>query len=90
MTKQQKHLYGVELTNGQRLEVAELLQELKDAGLLMDTENMGLFMTHCFYRGLMEYKKDLAINDWFNPTPEGCFWSVRCLRQESYHLRHVE
>jgi hypothetical protein len=60
MTEQTKQLYGLELTNSQRLEIAEVLQELKDAGLLMDKENMGMFMAQCFYRGFTEYKKDLS------------------------------
>ena len=29
----------------------------------MDKENMGMFMATCFYRGLMEYKKDLKVDD---------------------------
>ena len=37
--------------------------ELKEAGLLLDKENMGMFMTHCFYRGFTEYKKDLTHYD---------------------------
>jgi len=60
MTDQSKHLYGIELTSTQRLEVSELLHELKEAGLLMDKENMGMFMAQCFYRGFTEYKKDLS------------------------------
>ena len=59
MSNQAKHLYGLELTHTQCLEVAELMQNLKEAGLLMDRENMGMFMTTCFYRGLMEYRKEL-------------------------------
>jgi hypothetical protein len=39
------------------------MKQLKEAGLLMDKENMGMFMTQCFYRGFTEYKKDLQIND---------------------------
>jgi len=60
MTDQTKHLYGIELTCAQRLEVSELLHELKEAGLLMDKENTGMFMAQCFYRGFTEYKKDLS------------------------------
>jgi len=60
MTDQTKQLYGIELTSAQRLEVSELLHELKEAGLLMDKENMGMFMAQCFYRGFTEYKKDLS------------------------------
>ena len=60
MTDQTKQLYGLELTSTQRLEVSELLHELKEAGLLMDKENMGMFMAQCFYRGFTEYKKDLS------------------------------
>jgi len=63
MSNQTKQLYGLELTDTQCLEVTELMQHLKEAGLLMDKENMGMFMTTCFYRGLMEYKKDLKFND---------------------------
>jgi hypothetical protein len=63
MSDQTKHIYALELTNTQRLEVAELMNQLKEAGLLMDKENMGMFMTTCFYRGFMEYKKDLKHDD---------------------------
>ena len=63
MSDQTKHIYELELTNTQRLEVAELMDQLKEAGLLMDKENMGMFMTTCFYRGFMEYKKDLKHDD---------------------------
>jgi hypothetical protein len=45
------------------LEVAELMADLKEAGLLMDKENIGMFMTTCFYRGFMEYRKDLSCDD---------------------------
>jgi hypothetical protein len=63
MTEQTKQYYGLELTDAQRLEVSDLLQELKEAGLLMDQENMGMFMATCFYRGFNEYKKDLTADD---------------------------
>lgn len=63
MSTQPKHIYGLELTSVQNLEVADLMVELKEAGLLLDKENMGMFMTHCFYRGFTEYKKDLTHYD---------------------------
>ena len=63
MSDQAKQTYGLELTSDQRLEVAELMADLKEAGLLMDKENMGMFMTTCFYRGFMEYRKDLSCDD---------------------------
>ena len=63
MTDQSKQTYCLELTSVQRLEVTELMNHLKEAGLLMDRENMGMFMTTCFYRGFMEYKKDLKHDD---------------------------
>ena len=63
MSNQTKHLYGLELTDTQCSEVSELMHHLKEAGLLMDKENIGMFMTTCFYRGLMEYKKDLELDD---------------------------
>ena len=63
MSDQARQTYGLELTSGQRLEVAELMADLKEAGLLMDKENMGMFMTTCFYRGFMEYRKDLKYDD---------------------------
>ena len=63
MSDQAKQTYGLELTSAQRLEVSELMADLKEAGLLMDKENMGMFMTTCFYRGFMEYRKDLSCND---------------------------
>jgi hypothetical protein len=63
MSNQAKQTYGLELTSEQRLEVAELMADLKEAGLLMDKENIGMFMTTCFYRGFMEYRKDLSCDD---------------------------
>jgi hypothetical protein len=63
MSDQEKQTYGLELTSAQRLEVSELMHHLKEVGLLMDKENMGMFMTTCFYRGFMEYKKDLKYDD---------------------------
>jgi len=63
MSDTAKQLYAIELTSSQRSEVADLMKQLKEAGLLMDKENMGMFMTQCFYRGFTEYKKDLQIND---------------------------
>ena len=63
MTDQEKQTYGLELTSAQRLEVTNLMSHLKEAGLLMDRENMGMFMTTCFYRGFMEYAKDLKHDD---------------------------
>jgi hypothetical protein len=63
MSNQTKHIYSLELTNEQCLEVAELIKNLKEAGLLMDKENMGMFITTCFYRGFMEYTKDLTCDD---------------------------
>ena len=63
MSDTAKQLYAIELTSSQRMEVADLMQQLKEAGLLMDKENMGMFMTQCFYRGFTEYKKDIEIDD---------------------------
>ena len=63
MSTQIKQIYGLELTSDQRLEIAELMADLKEAGLLMDKENMGMFMTTCFYRGLMEYRKELTYGE---------------------------
>jgi hypothetical protein len=63
MSDQAKHFYGLELTSAQYEEVAELVKALKEAGLLMDKENMGMFMATCFYRGLTDYRKDLKCDD---------------------------
>jgi hypothetical protein len=63
MSDQSKHFYGLELTSTQYEEVAELVKALKEAGLLMDKENMGMFMATCFYRGLTDYRKDLKSDD---------------------------
>lgn len=60
MTGHQEQIYGIKLTSEQILEVSELFQELKEAGLLLDKENMGMFMAQCFYRGFTEYKKDVS------------------------------
>ena len=63
MSEPVKHMYGLELTDAQRLEVSELMSNLKEAGLLTDKENTGMFMTQCFYRGFSEYTKDLRLDD---------------------------
>jgi hypothetical protein len=58
-----KHIYAIELSNGQRLEVAELLVNLSEEGIIPSNENMGRFMYKCFFRGFYEYKKDLLSID---------------------------
>ena len=63
MSDLKKHIYGLELTDSQLLEISELMHHLKEVGLLMDKENIGMFMTTCFYRGFMEYKKDVKYDD---------------------------
>lgn len=54
-----KHYHPVELTNEQRLEASELMTSLKEAGLLPVNENLGQFVSTCFFRGLNEYRKEL-------------------------------
>lgn len=58
-----KHYHPVELTNEQRLEVAEMLTSLKDIGLAPVNQNLGQFITTCFFRGLNDYRKDLVQED---------------------------
>lgn len=59
MSSETKHYYAIEMTNDQRLEVSELLVELRDNGILPGNTNLGMFMKDAFYRGLNEYRKDL-------------------------------
>lgn len=58
-----RHYHPVELNNEQRLEVAELLSNLKEAGLAPWNQNLGQFITVCFFRGLNDYRKDVYRND---------------------------
>lgn len=58
-----KHYHPVELTNEQRLEASELMTALKDAGFVDGRENLGQFVTNCFFRGLNEYRKELMRHD---------------------------
>jgi hypothetical protein len=58
-----RHYHPVELTNEERLQASELMTSLKDAGMLNERENLGQFVTDCFFRGLNEYRKDLMRHD---------------------------
>ncbi|NBR23509.1 MAG: hypothetical protein EBU08_07005 [Micrococcales bacterium] len=54
-----KHFQAIELTNQQRLEVAALMDQLREDGALPKNINMGQFINLCYLRGLNDYRKDL-------------------------------
>ena len=58
MSSETKHIYGVELTNAQVLEISSFHVQLRDEGRLPQNSNLGMFMKEIFYRGLNEYRKD--------------------------------
>lgn len=60
MESDTKHIYAIEITNAERLEIAELHVRLRDEGVLPPNSNVGMFMRQAFYRGLNEYWKDVA------------------------------
>ena len=62
MSSDAKHIYAIEMTNAQRLELAELHVELREEGILPKNSNLGMFMKDALYRGLNEYRKDLNKN----------------------------
>jgi hypothetical protein len=62
MSSETKHIYAIEMTNAQRLEMAELHTQLREDGVLPINSNLGMFMKDAFYRGLNEYRKDLHKN----------------------------
>lgn len=63
MSADTKHIYAIELTNAQVLEVAELHMQLRECGDLPVNSNLGMFMRNIFYRGFYEYKKELVRSD---------------------------
>jgi hypothetical protein len=63
VSKVTKHIYAIELSNEQRLEVSELLVNLREQGIIPSNENMGRFMYKCFFRGFYEYKEELLSMD---------------------------
>lgn len=63
LNKATRHYYAIELRNDERLEVAALMETLKDEGMLPLNMNMGQFLRECFARGYNDYRKDLVRND---------------------------
>lgn len=58
-----RHYQPIEMTNSQRLEIAELMTRLKDVNVIPVNMNLGQFVTDCFMRGFNEYRKELNRND---------------------------
>ena len=52
-------MYAIELTTEEHFRLGEILSELKDALLIPDNTNLGMFMKEAFYRGIDDYQKDL-------------------------------
>lgn len=58
-----RYFQPIELDNTERLEVAALMDGLKDARLISNNTNFGQFITECYARGKNEYMKDLYRKD---------------------------
>jgi len=59
MSTKTKHMYAIELTTEEHFRLGEILTELKDALLIPDNTNLGMFMKEAFYRGIDDYQEDL-------------------------------
>lgn len=62
MSFETKHIYAIELTNEERLDMANLHVTLRENGILKQNSNLGMFMRDAFQRGLNEYRKELNKN----------------------------
>jgi len=60
---QTKYFYSIELSNAGTLEVSNMVDKLKEVGILAPNINIGQFITCCYFRGLNEYRKDLLRQD---------------------------
>lgn len=60
---QTKYFHSIELTNGDRLEAAHMMDHLKESKTLPASINLGQFISSCYFRGLNEYRKDLLRRD---------------------------
>lgn len=58
-----RYFQPIEMTNAERLEVAALMDGLKDARLISENLNLGQFVAECYARGKNEYMKDLYRKD---------------------------
>lgn len=58
-----KHYQPIEMSNGDRLDAANMMDKLKDLGIIKQNSNLGQFITLCYIRGLNEYRKDLLRRD---------------------------
>jgi hypothetical protein len=54
-----RHYQPIEMTNSQRLEIAELMNRLKEVSVIPVRMNLGQFVTDCFMRGFNEYRKEV-------------------------------
>jgi hypothetical protein len=62
-TEYVRHYQPIEMTNSQRLEVSELMDQLKNVNVIPGRMNLGQFVTDCFMRGFNEYRKELNRHD---------------------------
>lgn len=58
-----RYFLPIEMTNEERLEIASLMDALKDANLISQNLNFGQFVAECYARGKNEYMKDLYRKD---------------------------
>jgi hypothetical protein len=59
MSSKTKHMYAIELTTEEHFKLGEILYKLKNAMLIPDNTNLGMFMKEAFYRGVDDYQEDL-------------------------------
>ena len=52
-------MYAIELTTEEHFKLGEILYKLKNAMLIPDNTNLGMFMKEAFYRGVDDYQEDL-------------------------------
>jgi hypothetical protein len=51
------------MSNGDRLDAVDMMDKLKDLGIIKKNLNLGQFTTLCYARGLNEYRKDVVQKD---------------------------
>ncbi len=58
-----KYYQPIEMSNSDRLDAANMMDKLKDLGIIKKNLNLGQFATLCYARGLNEYRKDIVRKD---------------------------
>lgn len=58
-----RYFQPIEMSNAERLEIACLMDALKDAHIISQNLNLGQFVAECYVRGKNEYMKNLYRRD---------------------------